>query len=522
MYEAVQQHGGIRPAARALGMPESTLRVKLRDYAPGVPEHGFVPRPEEMTPTHTDEKGVETVDRTDRPAPRRFIVTSAQNNCPVHEPFLQNLEALAREVDAEILVGYTIYDRAGYRGVVREGGYRPNRSIWWDQRTRKYAANHRHRLHRRLAFCGELDVLATAKKPLSGLQSYCGRSSILVPHNRFAMQIVPSRKGQMPKEMHTTGSVTRPKFVQRKTGQVAQFHHVLGALLVEVAENGYFYVHHLNAEEDGSFYWLDMHVVDGWVRSRTRPLAALIAGDIHAEKMHWENFLDLKEVVKWAEPEKVILHDLIDFTSRNHHNIKDPVFRVNQQHRTVWEDLVAGQDVLKSVKEIVPQAEVVVARGNHDEALEKWIKTTDWRDDPQNAETYLSLALHMVRAADLYMSGNAPPLLAWAIDARRKLATWLGPDDSFELHGIECGMHGHYGANGARGSTAHFARLGFRTFTAHSHTPAIVDGAYTVGVAGNLDLGYNKGPSSWMHTHGIIYPTGKRAFLHVKGGAWRA
>ena len=213
LYEAVAQYGGYRPAARELGVAESSIRRRLKDFAPDIPDHAFVPDTAELPSTHIGEDGVDTVDfwaeqKEFGKTVQRFILTSAQNNVSVHQGFLRNLEALAKDVDAKLLISYCVYDRAGYTGIVRNKGSRGRKQneVWWDKAVRPYACNTRARLHKRLAFCGELDLLATTKNPLSGMESYCGRSSIIVPHNRFALKCVPSRKHNMPKEMHTTGS----------------------------------------------------------------------------------------------------------------------------------------------------------------------------------------------------------------------------------------------------------------------------------------------------------------------------
>ena len=54
------------------------------------------------------------------------------------------------------------------------------------------------------------------------------------------------------------------------------------------------------------------------------------------------------------------------------------------------------------------------------------------------------------------------------------------------------------------------------------HTAGIIDGVYTAGVSGKLDMEYNKGPSSWSHSHVVTYPNGKRAIITVKNGKWKA
>lgn len=541
---SVKLYGGIRPAARALGIPESTLRGRLKGACsvkptptpPPIPDHGFIPTELELPPSHIGEEGIEEVDLSRSNEVQRFIVTSAQNNVEVHQGFLDNLKALARDVNAKIIVSCTLYDRQGYRGLVRKGETRvAKRDIWWDAAIRPYLMNTRAKLHRRLAVCGELDILATAKDPLSGMESYCGRSSILVPHNKFAFRCVESRKHQMPKEMYTTGSVTKPKFIQRKAGQLAHFHHVLGALLVEVTDRGYWHVHHLNAEEDGSFFWLDKRVANGEVRKNTAGIAGIVLGDVHVEKSDPAVTDASLRMLEETAPKTVVLHDLIDFRSRNHHNRKDPIhaIRMVRERTTVREEIDQAAKFVSRVQESLPRkSTVVVARGNHDSAFDRWIKETDWRDDPVNAVVYLRTALAMVASAnageegfnavEYYLRHHTYFSRVPGRNVGSKAIRFLKLDESYEIAGVECGIHGHVGPSGARGNPRQFSKLGFKSFTAHTHTPSIHNGAYTVGVLGNLDMEYNVGPSKWLHCHGLIYPNGKRAFLFLKGGRYRA
>ena len=88
--------------------------------------------------------------------------------------------------------------------------------------------------------------------------------------------------------------------------------------------------------------------------------------------------------------------------------------------------------------------------------------------------------------------------------------------------GIECGMRGHRGPNGSRGNPNSLRNLGRKCNIGHSHTAAILDGIYVAGISCGMDLGYNKGPSSWSQSHIVTYPNAKRAIITMKSGKWRA
>jgi hypothetical protein len=64
-------------------------------------------------------------------------------------------------------------------------------------------------------------------------------------------------------------------------------------------------------------------------------------------------------------------------------------------------------------------------------------------------------------------------------------------------------------------------RIGVKSVIGHSHTPAIEEGCYQVGTSTKLSRGYTHGPSSWLNTHAIIYPNGKRTLINIIDGKWR-
>ena len=94
-------------------------------------------------------------------------------------------------------------------------------------------------------------------------------------------------------------------------------------------------------------------------------------------------------------------------------------------------------------------------------------------------------------------------------------------NDQVILNGIDFGQHGDTGVNGSKGSLKVFSNTGYRTILGHSHTPGIDKGAYQVGTSSYLQLDYNKGYSSWLHTHCIVYPNGKRSLINIIKGQWR-
>ena len=98
--------------------------------------------------------------------------------------------------------------------------------------------------------------------------------------------------------------------------------------------------------------------------------------------------------------------------------------------------------------------------------------------------------------------------------------TLLARDTSDQAKEIELSMHGDKGLNGGRGSLLSLSKIGVKSIIGHSHTPGIREGCIQVGTSSVLRRDWNDGPSSWMHTHCLVYPNGKRTLINMIGGEW--
>jgi hypothetical protein len=339
----------------------------------------------------------------------------------------------------------------------------------------------------------------------------------------------------LSKQIMTTGSVTLPNYIRKKAGIKAEFHHSIAALVVSIAPDGAFFCRHIHATNnvDGTFYDLDRKVVGGKIIEGVRP-EAIIHGDIHIEKVDpvvakttWGYDPVTKTATKNVNslterlfPKRRIFHDLMDFSSRNHHNVLDHHFRYQAYFHgrdNVKEDVQDGANFLYQIGN--PDIHDIVIQSNHDNALVKWLKNWEVRNDPENYEFWLECELKYIRALK---AGKGCFLYE---DVMRDLGTpdsttFVREDDTFMVNDVELAIHGHYGANGGRGSPAAFAKMGPKSITAHAHSPSITDGHMCVGTNSKLDLGYNKGLSSWSHTDGLLYDNGHRTLITMMNGRW--
>lgn len=479
---------------------------------------------------------------------RSYIITSAQNNTKVHEQALANLIALADYLDCEVLVSRFTYNKAQFgKKSAKPGTLQASdtEDLWYDEvldwHDRIVTCDGRIELAPGLHFCGEMNLIPTLVNPLSGLHNYTGRNSSIFPHTKFAMRCVATNSPGRAKFMYTTGTVTERNYVQRKEGQKASFHHCYGALLVEVDHTGNWWVRQLNmSRKDGTIYDMDLVVQDGLVECRPgETVEAINWGDLHVatldpgvRQLAWgaEGMLDT------LKPKYQFAHDVLDFRAKNLHCSKrqewDERFRSYAMgYKHVDKEIEQAASFLAD-EASRPWCQTVVVNSNHDEMLREWIRKTDYRLDPSNAIFYLECATYLYKTIEADPWDAKPALFTWAAnrvrpDLEDRGVKFLGVDESFIIcrnssGGVECGLHGHAGPNGARGSASNNATMGRKINRGHDHSASIVDGVYTAGLSGRFNQHYNKGPSSWSHSHIVTYVNGKRAMVTMWDGKWRA
>jgi hypothetical protein len=433
---------------------------------------------------------------------------------------------------AKLCVAKFSYNKNGWNRLTKESetldGTVDGEGLWYDERILPYVVDEQVRLADGLLFCAELDILPTAVWPLTGLDNYTGPNSGVIPHAKMQLQSYATLNTKRPKMLYTTGAVTMRNYIQRRAGQIADYNHVYGALWVEIADDGTWFVRQLNSDEHGIIYDLDTVYGPTWDRPANefgRPLINL--GDIHIEKNDPVQYDGILSIITRLNPEKVFIHDLLDMQSRNHHNLKDTHFLVEQGTRKVQQDVRQAASFLLAMLNAFRTTTFIVVRSNHDQALLKWVKQGSGFIDPPNIRYWHELNLAALTAIEKRMPFD---LFSYALfiaepDLRAHFNTGrlvlLQEDQSYLDRGIEFGMHGHLGPNGSRPSPKSFRQLGRRANTGHTHSASIYDGVWTAGVSGKLNMGYNKGPSSWSCSHIITYANGKRSMLTQIGDKWR-
>lgn len=463
----------------------------------------------------------------------RYIITSAQNNTHVHGPAWENILALAEHWDAEILVGTFSYNvnAFGKLATKRDRKHEHQSELWYAEEVEPYIVDDPIELAPGLQWRGEMNILPTAVDPLNGFETYkSGRASAIFPHVKFAMRSIAGAKHEATKFTYTTGTVTQRNYVQKRAGLRAEHHHCYGALIVEVNAKGEWWVRQLNADSKGDIYDLDLLATGGEVGRNGNGVEALTLGDLHSlllEPEMLELIVDMRDELR---PNELHVHDVLLGAVTNHHESKNPHERFRRHMRGGgWTNLTAELQQAVDILEVLAEAEsdVVVVDSNHDRPwIERWLRETDYRQDPENALLFLRLQLATYEA--IASSNDRFHLLEHAMIEHAQLdhtrVRFLREDESHVITPakVECGWHGHLGPNGSRGNPAQLAKIGRKANTAHTHAAGIWDGLYVAAASCSLDMGYNRGPSSWSNSHVVTYPNGKRTVVTVWDGRWRA
>jgi hypothetical protein len=469
---------------------------------------------------------------------KTFIFSGAQNDAPVHQRFWDNLNAYAADRDAEIIIGPWTYETS-----------------WWSENTPSSRAYdpllERHlcfgqmKIGDTFMFCGEMNTLPTATKPISDLTSYAQGRWTVFPHSKVQLASVPaSNPMEQAFQVMSTGAVTIPMVVPRKAGVKSLSEHRIAATIVEFDHEGDLFCRQLMADDLGDFQDLDTRVTDGVV-SRGYRIDGFTPGDLHSAKMKSANSravfgftpgeasVSPGSVLDTLRPRWVTLHDIHDHEARNHHNQKDVSHNFEMAHRgreSIQGELQISVDFLEKLAR--PGLDIYIVESNHDIALDRYVREGRYRMDGVNYRFGLTLdvAYHdwradVAEALDAQVSPREFSLLEWALRhlSKTKLKTvkWIYDGKSKIMNGVQVGYHGFRGVNGSKGTVGGYARLGHAMTVGDKHSPSIMGNVYGAGVM-ELEHGYNKGPTGWCVTHVLQYENGTRSLMTMQKHKWRA
>jgi hypothetical protein len=475
--------------------------------------------------------------------PGRYVVTSAQLGARVNEDTLESLKVYCKKNKAKLIVMVIRYGPS-FKKVTRKsdpnyGEYvqiahlsaritnDPDITVVWPDVDLAMLNDN--------VGLNTIGLVPTLDDLVGNMGSVGDTVSHLIAAPVMRLEAVAVSNNALPKVNMTTGAVTFPRYRDGKAPRKAIKNHCFGGIVVEVENDEIFHYRQLLSNKEGEFYDIDLnkYTPTGY-KFDPSAVEALVTGDWHTgytDPTVREVTFGKGGIAARLKPRYIIMHDFTDSYSISHHDAKDSVIMARKARDgkfSLKQELQQNQDevrfILKSTARI--KSQIVFAASNHPEHIDRWLGDNNrWPKDPHNS--IMGAQLYYLKGSQ---SDSKQLGMTWYFkevlkphELRR--LTFLTRDDDFvrpEIpgHGIKLDMHGDEGLNGSRGSIAQFKRLGFRTFTGHSHAPAIWGSAWRVGTSSLLDLGYNDGPSNWMHTHGIVFKNGQRMLINIVEGNW--
>ncbi len=452
---------------------------------------------------------------------KRFFVTCSQNNTPVDPNYWSAVQHYIKKNNSTLLIL-----PIRYRNPTSEFNKQDeDPEVWWPDEVLPYLVENVLKIHSELWIMGHMRIQATAVNPLTGLESMSQGASAIYGHGQLQMRTVPTPQNVLPKILHTTGSCSVKNYSRSKAGVKGEFHHTLGGVVVEKKGKKF---HMRVCNWDGECFYDLEHKFTAEGVEKAGPIEVLVTGDEHclfsSPEVRDATYMNADSIAKTLKPKIIVRHDVFDSYSISHHHRKNPVTKFVKYQRgldKVEDELYKTRDYIDSTTP--PGALNVIVASNHNEHLMRWLMESDWKLEPWNALIYHWFWYNMLDKAVFSESGaeTVDPFAFWADGKLTSNTKFLKRDETFTSQGIELSIHGDLGPNGARGSAVSLNKIGIRSIIGHSHSPGIEKGVFQVGTSTPLKLEYNPGPSSWLNTHAIVYPNGKRALLHVIEGEWR-
>ena len=444
--------------------------------------------------------------------PNRFVITTAVEEKDVNKPFLEAIKNYLNRNNAELLI--IPCKGRGIPGKKKEEDEDLLPQLSEDLSSFQMILKDTY-LNDNICIAA-IDIPAVRINPLSSIDRVLAKmdASIILPSPKIFLKHVPNMHSEIPPAVMTTGAITVNSYgskngLMKKSDYLAELDHTYGAVVVEIENDKIFHFRHILASEDGSFIDLGIeYLPDGSIRKVTE--TAMVMGDSHIGYHDMELHQEAIGLAHEANVREIVLHDVFHGASISHHDVGKSItnaIKAREGKLGLERECMAVKNYISSM--VNQGFDITIVKSNHDGHLFRYLNEARYVTDPINNEFSLKLALAATKDKDP---------LQYAIEEelhyKNSKVKWLQEDVGYRIYGVEVSHHGSKGANGSRGSLTTFEKGLGNCVTAHTHSAAITRDAYCVGTVGLMDMGYNKGLSSWTRTCCLIYNNGMKQLIN--------
>lgn len=382
-------------------------------------------------------------------------------------------------------------------------------------------------------FISGIRVTAKQINPTTGLQELSQtKGSFISASPKQSLEFDAVSANKFPHARMTSGACTLPNYSStrgnsQRSSYIANFQHLIGAVIIEIEDEDIYHFRQVQATATGMFCDLGIEYSPMGSRRLTGDEApVLVMGDYHAGE-HDETAVGAwTEIINELGIQEVVFHDMFNGASINHHeehDIMNRAERIRKGLNSLETELTITSEQFDRILGLKSVKKGVVVKSNHDDFIDRYIRPYKFAKDPINAEFGTILAAEIIKASK---QGIRKDFFKTALElngAPKNMSKikWLNVDEDYIVGGIHLGAHGDRSANGARGSIKGLANSYPRCVIGHSHSAGIFKGVFQVGTTSLLKLGYNRGPSSWIHCSCLVYRNGQRQLVNAIGGKWK-
>lgn len=453
-----------------------------------------------------------------------FLILAAEENASVNVPFLNALKRFAKERKAQIVI-------------LPVGAHRREADVdaVLDSRLEQFESSFTTdlTLNKNLRIA-ELELNSQQINPLTGLKRIPhGEESLIVGHSKQHLESYPTGNSAdaEPRIICTTGLITLPRYRSNRIGKIAAKDHILGCLIVEVANEETFHIRQIQClDAKGSFCDLDRRYYADRNSVKER-IEAIVVGDDHPGYTDAVAWKATREMIKALQPKQIFRHDWFDASSVSHHHISmSSKIDTPKELQTLAGEVQVGRKMLAEYLSVAP-ADCIInhVASNHPEHLGKYLD--DWSRWSCDAANY-DLALD----CEYFRRRFQQDPLQWLLlreetklnkkeltlrPASHPRVRFLDEDADMRVEGVYVSAHGDKGNGGTRGSPVQMESLYSNSITGHTHKISIRHGSMVVGGLVRRDMSYRKGPNGWSHANAIIHKGGGKQLIIIIKGRWR-
>lgn len=450
---------------------------------------------------------------------KKFVITTAVSGQQAHEGFLETIRNYCDINDAKLLI-LPSHDPA--HNLDNEIDWHFDPIVLEDDLVFEETPLNSN------FFISGIRVTAKQINPITGLNELSQtKGSFISASPKQFLEYDAVSANKLPHARMTSGACTLPNYAStrgnsQRTSYIANFQHIIGAVIVEIENDDIYHFRQVQASEDGSFCDLGYE----YNTEKRRKLSGdeapvLVMGDYHAGEHDESAVASWTQIINEMGIQEVVFHDMFNGISVNPHEENDIMLRAERADKglnSLRNELKITSEQFDRILSLKSIKKGVVVKSNHDDMLDRWLKKGAFAKDPVNFKVGVDLASAL--------TGTKKDYLREALSMVQQpkhfgKLQWLTVDEDYVVGGIHLGAHGDRAANGARGSIKGLAKCYPRCVIGHSHTPGIFKGAFQVGTTSLLRLGYNKGSSSWVHCSCLVYRNGQRQLINSINGAWK-